>query len=272
MQGIDVSTLQGVIDWAKAAESGVEFAMIKATQGRGEGAATRHLRRFTDSKFKRNIVGATDAGISCGVYHYVTAQNEREAREEADYFCGIIEPYRERITLWAAADVESTMWLGKLSLADRTAMTREFLDRIEANGFRPMLYTNPDHIRYKFLAGAFDADEIWLASWTTQPLVKPPKLRIWQYGAVGTASDKASGTATLATGRISGIKAGCDVDHGYFDLPLGYRVGDTYTIRAGDVYTNGRAVPVRLIGEDFTISQVREGRILLREIASWVKV
>ena len=49
MKGIDVSTLQGVIDWKRVAGSGIEFAMIKATQGRGEGAATRHMRRFTDS-------------------------------------------------------------------------------------------------------------------------------------------------------------------------------------------------------------------------------
>lgn len=261
-----------MIDWKRVAESGIEFAMIKATQGRGEGAATRHLRRFTDSKFKRNIVGATDAGIPCGVYHYVTAQNEREAREEADYFCAIIEPYSERITLWAAADVESGMWLGKMGRADLTAMTRTFLDRIESNGFRPMLYTNPDHLRYRFIDGAFARDDIWLASWTANPLVKPQRMQMWQYGAVGTSADVARKAATLPDGRIPGINAGCDVNIGYFDLPLGYRVGDKYTVREGDTYTNGRPVPARLIGEEFTIQHVREGRILLREIASWVKV
>ena len=38
MKGIDVSTLQGVIDWQTAGKN-IDFAMIKATQGRGEGAA-----------------------------------------------------------------------------------------------------------------------------------------------------------------------------------------------------------------------------------------
>ena len=37
MNGIDVSTLQGVIDWQTAGK-GIDFAMNKATQGRGEGA------------------------------------------------------------------------------------------------------------------------------------------------------------------------------------------------------------------------------------------
>ena len=43
LRGIDVSTLQGTIAWSRVKRAGVDFAMIKATQGRGEGAATRHL-------------------------------------------------------------------------------------------------------------------------------------------------------------------------------------------------------------------------------------
>jgi len=54
MKGIDVSTLQGVIDW-KTAGKNIDFAMIKATQGRGEGATTRFLSKFTDSKFRQNV-------------------------------------------------------------------------------------------------------------------------------------------------------------------------------------------------------------------------
>ena len=35
-KGIDVSTYQGIIKWNKVHASGVDFAMIKATQGRSE--------------------------------------------------------------------------------------------------------------------------------------------------------------------------------------------------------------------------------------------
>ena len=51
-----------------------------------------------------------------------------------------------------------------------------------------------------------------------------------------------------------------------------YSVGDKYTLKASDVYSNGRAVPARLVGQEYTISQVKEDRILLREIVSWVRV
>jgi hypothetical protein len=94
------------------------------------------------------------------------------------------------------------------------------------------------------------------------------------------------GWARTPSGRIPGINAACDLDVGYFELAdiLGeretqkptYKVGGKYTIKAGDVYiySNGRTSPVpdTLIDKEYTISQVKEGKILLREIVSWVKV
>ena len=53
--------------------------------------------------------------------------------------------------------------------------------------------------------------------------------------------------------------------------PEQYEVGDKYTIKAGDVYSNGKPVPTRLVGKSFTIARVTTGRILLGEIVSWVK-
>jgi lysozyme len=256
MKGIDVSTLQGKIDWKKVAASGVKFAMIKATQGRGEGIATRHLKRFTDSKFKGNITAASGAGVACGVYHYFTAQTVDEARTEALYFCSIIAPYRKHITLWAAVDVESDRYLSKLGKSELAEVVREFLDTVKANGFKPMLYTNPNYLTYKFPADAFSDSDIWLAHYGVKSPKSVPNTRIWQHG----------------TGRVDGIGGVVDVNEGYFKLPKKYTEGDKYTIRLGDVYTNGRAVPAWLFGEECTILQVREGRILLGEINSWVRI
>ena len=53
--GIDVSALQGRINWSTA---GVDFAMVKATQGRGETKATLGLRVFTDRRFRENVENA----------------------------------------------------------------------------------------------------------------------------------------------------------------------------------------------------------------------
>ncbi|MBQ8552299.1 MAG: hypothetical protein IJ428_05760, partial [Clostridia bacterium] len=200
MKGIDVSTLQGNIDWGKVKAAGYDFAMIKATQGRGEGAATRLLRRFTDGKFKRNIEAAAKAGLACGVYHYMTAQSVDEAAEEAEYFCAIIAPYRDRITLWAAVDVESEMYLSKIGAYELYRIVSEFMTCVRENGFKPMLYTNPNYIKYRFPAGAFDNSEIWLAHYGVAKPMAVPNTRIWQKG----------------TDRVSGVGGVCDVNEGYF--------------------------------------------------------
>lgn len=52
----------------------------------------------------------------------------------------------------------------------------------------------------------------------------------------------------------------------------GYKVGDKYTIKKEDVYSNGKPVPTRLVGNVYTIMQVKENRVLLGEITSWVKI
>lgn len=53
-----------------------------------------------------------------------------------------------------------------------------------------------------------------------------------------------------------------------------YSVGDKYTIKSNDVYTNGKSVPVSIVGRTFTVSKVNANgtAILLKEINSWVKV
>lgn len=200
MKGIDVSTLQGVVNFEKVRAAGYEFAMIKATQGRGEGVATRLLRRFTDGKFKRNIEAAAKAGLACGVYHYLTAKNVYEAEEEAEYFCAVIAPYREHITLWAAVDVESDMHLSGIAPAALRQIIFHFMQTVKRNGFTPMLYTNPNYLKYRFPDGAFDDSEIWLAHYGVAKPMAVPNTRIWQKG----------------TERVPGINGVCDVNEGYF--------------------------------------------------------
>ncbi len=204
MKGIDVYTGTGNIDWGKVVAGGYEFAMVKATQGRGEGTLTKHLRKFTDSKFKKNIVSASDAGLALGTYHYMTARSEKEAREEAEYFCKAIAPYRDRILLWAAVDVESTPYLGDLDKWTLAKAAREFMNTVRANGFKPMLYTNPNYLKYKLPTGEFDRDEIWLAHYGVKKPMSVPNTRIWQYDA----------------GTVPGVKVDCDRNVGYFSPAL----------------------------------------------------
>lgn len=254
MNGIDVYTGQGIIDWPTVALT-QGFAMIKASQGRGETKATEHLRIFTDSKFVRNITEASKTKMKLGVWHWMTARSVAEAYYEADYFLDVIAPYRGKITLWAAADVESDRYLGDLGKSDLTAITRAFLERIQRAGYRSMLYTNPNFLKYRFTKNAFNDTDIWLAHYGVKKPMQVPHLKIWQHSA----------------GRVYGISTDVDFDTGYFD-GTPYAVGEKYTIRFGDLYSNGFPIPARLVGKTYTISSVKPDRILLREILSWVKI
>ena len=254
MNGIDVYTGQGIIDWRTVALT-QGFAMIKASQGRGETSATKHLRIFTDSKFTRNITEASKTKMKLGVWHWMTARSVAEAYYEAAYLIETISPYRDKITLWAAADVESDRYLGDLGKSDLTEITRAFLERIQRAGYRSMLYTNPNFLKYRFAKNAFNDTDIWLAHYGVKKPMQVPHLKIWQHSA----------------GRVPGIGTDVDLDTGYFDSTP-YSVGERYTIRTGDVYSNGAAIPQRLIGKTYTVYRVETDRILLREIMSWVKI
>ena len=179
-RGIDVSTYQGNINWMDVRSTGIDFAMIKATQGRSETAA---YRDFTDSKFTANITGAHSVGIRCGVYHFLTAQTVQEAMKEAEYFLSVIEPFRKIISLYAAVDVESSKYLPN----DKTLLTQivfAFCSRVEAAGYDPMIYTNLDWMKNRL--NDISAYPLWLALWRDRenvPTVKQfPSMRIWQWG------------------------------------------------------------------------------------------
>ncbi|MBQ7786165.1 MAG: S-layer homology domain-containing protein [Clostridia bacterium] len=180
-RGIDVSVFQGGIEWDKVKADGIEFAMIKATQGRSEQNAA--FRLFTDSCFIRNITGARAAGVRIGVYHYLTAETVPEAMEEASYFLSVIAPYRGNVGLYAAVDVESRYLPQDKQLL--TQIVHTFCARVQAEGYTPMIYTNPTWLRTRL--GDIGMWPLWLALWRNKANVPSaedyPNIRIWQWGA-----------------------------------------------------------------------------------------
>ena len=180
-RGIDVSTYQGDINWAKVKADGIDFAIIKATQGRSLSNAS--LRNFADSKFAQNIVDANRCGMRIGVYHFLTAMTVTEAMQEAEYFLSVIEPYRHFIDLWAVVDVEDDRMP-----RDKTLMTQivnAFCSRVQSAGYMPMVYTNPDWLKNRLNDVSYW--DLWLALWRNKANVptvdKYPNLHVWQWGS-----------------------------------------------------------------------------------------
>lgn len=80
-KGIDVSSYQGVIDWQKAAATGVEFAILKAIR--------KDLQ--ADRQFEANWEGCVTAGIPVqGVYNYSYATTTDKAVTDAQRIIEIL--------------------------------------------------------------------------------------------------------------------------------------------------------------------------------------
>lgn len=61
--GIDVSEMQGAIDWEQVASDGIQFAFVRAGyRGTTEGGL------FADARLNENLAGAADASLQTGVY------------------------------------------------------------------------------------------------------------------------------------------------------------------------------------------------------------
>lgn len=197
LRGIDVSAYQGSIDWRAAAADGIRFAMIKATQGRS--VSNPDLRDFTDSRFAENVRGAHAAGLMCGAYHYLTAQNVSEAEHEAQVFLSAVTPFSGQLSLGAALDVEDSRL--PRDKAVLTAVVRAFCDWVKRAGWDVMVYTNPDHLQNRMQN--LTEYGLWLALWRDKNLhpdtARYPNLRIWQWGTEKVAGIAGKPDANFGT-------------------------------------------------------------------------
>lgn len=181
-KGIDVSKHQGEIDWNLVAQDGVEFAFIRVgNRGYGTG------KLVEDENFEANITGAIAAGIKVGVYFYSQAIDETELREEADLVLEKIAPYQ--IDCPVVFDVEKVAGddgrMNKLSVEERTNLTRLFCEIIENAGYRPMIYYNTEVGALMLGLESLEDYDKWFASYSNT-FYYPYEYKIWQYSQKGT--------------------------------------------------------------------------------------
>ncbi len=205
--GIDVAKWQGVIDWAKVKEAGVEFAMIRV------GYRTQVDGEITeDSYAKYNLQQAQKHGIKLGVYFFSTAISRKEAEEEAKWVAQYIAPYK--ITYPVVYNCEGftdpdNRQYG-MTKDERTGMAVAFLDFIKGKGYEPMFYAAKNE-----LEGSRD--------WDTDSLTSKYKIWVAQYpDKIDSADAKSSYSGAhemwqyTNNGNVPGIKGAVDLNIAYF--------------------------------------------------------
>lgn len=199
MKGIDVSSHQGLIDWAKVKAAGIEFAIIRAGYGKYESQV--------DSRFEQNAFGALSAGLHVGVYWFSYATSPDEAREEAKLCADTIAPYKGKFDFPVYFDYEydSERYSKEQGITPtqelRESLAEAFCEEIQAHGWRAGVYTNNDYLRNRWRLEMLKQWEIWLADYTGGPDVS--------CGMQQTGS----------TGTVNGISGNVDTDTAFVDYP-----------------------------------------------------
>lgn len=205
--GIDVARYQGTIDWAQAAASGIDFAMVRVGY-RADG--TREICADTNAKY--NMQEAQKNGIKLGAYFFSTAVTAKEAVEEADWVADYIAGYQ--ITYPVAYDCEGfdrpdSAQYG-LTNAQRTDIAIAFLQEIYNRGYTPMFYASMGE-----LSGS--------AKWDTDRIEGSYRIWVSQYPAAAypeTAKSSYGGLHAMwqytNRGTVAGIAGPVDVNVAYF--------------------------------------------------------
>lgn len=193
-RGIDVSKYQGNIDWGAVAASGINFAIIRVGyRGSSSGALVQ------DPYFKKNISGATKAGIKVGLYFFTQAVNEAEAVEEASMAMSLASGYKVTYPIFIDTESASGGRANGLSKSARTAVVKAFCQTVRNGGYKAGVYASKSWYANQLNASALNGYCIWVAQYNSS-CTYSGKYDMWQYSSKGS---------------VSGIKGNVDMNISY---------------------------------------------------------
>ena len=274
VKGIDVSHHQGKIDWKKVKNSGISFAMCKASQG--SKLSDMNSEPFEDEKFGEYVKGAAENGIFCGAYHFLTGITLDRVKKETDFFITTIKKYPGKITYPCACDLEDSRYK-KFTKSENSALVKAFIEKVREAGFIPMLYTNLDFSRNYLDMSMLGGVDIWFARYykVSSPLPKPDiaGMTMFQW---------------TDSGVVDGIPGGVDLDVCYFDYSGNYdkalEVGDSVLFKDNTTvyWPSGPKIPAFVKKNSYRIIQTASGGkavvkggakcVLLGGINTWAAV
>ena len=213
--GIDVSSHQGVIDWARVKRSGVDFAILRCGYARGE----------MDSRFIQNVKGCKENGIPFGIYLYSYAWDAASALSEAEGVLRILAQAGLKpsdLTLPIYYDIENTVGkkdhpdFGKPAGVDDNnqyrvirggaptfaAMAKSFCGKIMSSGYRVGVYTSLNWWRTYLTDPCFDSWDRWVAQYYHECTYQGD-YSMWQY---------------TSSASVPGISGSVDANYYYGNL------------------------------------------------------
>lgn len=201
IQGIDISSHQGMIDFEKVKKAGYRFVIIKAGQG------LREMQTFKE----RYLPGVRAAGLDWGAYWWSDAVTAQAAKKEADAFLKALAGTKP--TFPAYMDQEYASPAGKMGTSARarqirTDMCKAFLETLEDAGYYAGLYSSKDWLTNWIDGRQLTAYDKWVAQYAPKCTYRGA-YGMWQH----------HGSVPGYMGYVDGVSGPVDLDACYKDYP-----------------------------------------------------
>ncbi|MCS7480880.1 lysozyme [Umezawaea endophytica] len=190
VEGIDVSSYQGNVDWAAHWNQGKRFAYVKATESTG----------YRNPYFAQQYDGSYEVGMIRGAYHFALP-NQSSGEAQAEYFLANGGGWSaDGRTLPGALDMEYNPYGGTcygLSQAAMTAWVLAFSDTYRARtGVFPVIYTSASWWN-QCVGGSFKTtNPLWVARYASAPGALPFDWEFhtfWQYSSTPIDQNRFNG-------------------------------------------------------------------------------
>ena len=220
--GIDVSHWQGTaLNWPHIKDSGITFAMCKATEGTG----------YTDNTYVINQTGAKAAGVYVGSYHFARYDQDlgtNGAAAEANYFWSVAKTYLKGggyylVPMLDLENISSTSGPSQAGYTKTTfsqwanAYCTTLSNNAAASGItlKPSIYTSTSFAS-TWLDSTVAKWTPWLAAWNGQsPQTGGPSTTspwsawvFWQYSDATTVTNHTGSVdGDVFKGTLAGLMA-----------------------------------------------------------------
>lgn len=146
-----MSEFQGEIDFQKVKNYGIEVVYIRSSASYS----------YKDAKFEENYRKAKENNLKIGFYHYVTARNTNEAKEQARFFASVI--VGKEVDCRLAMDFETFRGLSKNEIND---IARTFLNELKRITNKELvIYSDAYNAKATFDSSLFNEYPLWVAEY-----------------------------------------------------------------------------------------------------------
>ncbi len=166
-KGVDISEMNGSVDFGALRKAGVQFVLIRC----GYGSDYVHQ---DDARFHENVAKAEQAGMPWGTYLYSYALNGSMAKSEASHTLRLLEGRKPAYGVWY--DVEDP----SQAQAGLPAICQAYCKAIEGQGLYVGVYSMLSWWESKLDSPLLDAYDKWVAQWAGACTYQKP-YGMWQF-------------------------------------------------------------------------------------------